>query len=909
MNRNQWCARWLVKHQSIDSAVAQKALAQAQRKDQDILELLQRSSLLKAEVAQQCRGAWKRQARRQSPAQSSKRRLDSSLEISDPLSSNLEHSEIGSYSIKSQIGQGGMGTVFLAQRLGSGAEVVLKTLKRMDGQGKRFQRFRREALTLAQLSHPNIVRIHEFNHEAQSAESGTVVPFLVMERVEGRDFQSIIDEHFKFQSQPPEPGLWIERLQKIAEALAYCHERGVTHRDIKPSNILLEDDSERPVLVDFGLVKVDAERMRASLELASLTKTGQILGSPAFAAPEQLFGQIDKHSDKTDVWGFAATLYYCLSGEVPYKAARPMELLAMARKRDPVSLKQHAPAVPPWVDDLCVRCLRREPESRPSMAEVAEAMQRRERQPSRALWPALGLALGAIVALLLVVRQMDREPPVLSVEQAQIESKSETVIIKGQVRDAAPFRVVWKVGKSRKERAVGREGRFTLSLNLPPGRHIVGLYAEDRGQLISQRVDVTVIVDLSPLELLRFDNEQESYADTVEVSGALSKGGCSLLQQGQTSALRDRTFRRSIKLAPGINQFQWVFVDTVGNRVTKTFSVKRLKVYSVGTGNSKAEGATLHFKSIQEALQYASEKTRILIQPGSYRGKIDISKTVQLIGLSQDQAVTLQNRAGTTLTVRAPSVLLRGLTIHAPKNEESSSALRIERPATVVEDCIISSARGNGVFVTSGRIENANFRNKRALRMSNSVIYECRGPGLAAENGVRVLVENCRLHSIKKTALLLMDRAQVSARNCLIEKSGFGVGLMTSSRLELKDCRVLQNQGEGLWMEEGSQGQADGCVFVSNGQNHKGTPRPNVNALSGSTLKLRRCKIQKGFGVGVLSQDRATIWLEGCSLADNVAAGLAAVKRGEIIHKNCHFSETKSRRQFFSDSGGKIRVQ
>jgi len=273
---------------------------------------------------------------------------------------------IGRYRVVGRLGAGGMGTVYEVRDTDLDRPVALKFV-RPDLSQRARQRMQREALALARLSHPNVVQIHEIGQEQGRT-------FIAMELVRGRTLQ-------RWQHDTARPR-WREALRLYAQAgegLAAAHAEGLVHRDLKPSNCMLGDDGRVRVL-DFGLAKgVEDEpdtgpEPEPSEQLASsaLTRTGTVVGTPAYMAPEQLGrGPVDA---KADQFSFCVALYEALHGERPFAGQTLGELFAAVS----VGRVQPAPreaAVPGWVRKVVVRGLAADPALRwPSMRALLDAL-------------------------------------------------------------------------------------------------------------------------------------------------------------------------------------------------------------------------------------------------------------------------------------------------------------------------------------------------------------------------------------------------------------------------------------------------------------------------------------------------------------------------------------------------------
>ncbi|MEM6453911.1 MAG: serine/threonine-protein kinase, partial [Acidobacteriota bacterium] len=320
---------------------------------------------------------------------------------------------LGRFRIERQLGRGGMGQVFEAWDPRLSRHVAIKLVRRGDPQ--MLERFRREALAQASLSHPSICPVYEVGEQDG-------VPFIVMQRFDGAP----LDE--AAESLPLDAKLRLMR--QIAEAVHEAHRAGLIHRDLKPNNVLVElpeGEPPRPFVLDFGLARSVGDTLGAHFG-ETMTEEGAVLGTPAYMAPEQLRGALDALGARTDVYSLGATLYHLLAGHPPFRGLGPTFLLD-ALERDPPSLR--AAGVPREVEHIVFKCLEKEPARRyASAAAFAEDLRRYldgETIEARPAGPRVRLAkwvrrhrpLAAALAALLVTIVMAIAWNVVSDQRAQ----------------------------------------------------------------------------------------------------------------------------------------------------------------------------------------------------------------------------------------------------------------------------------------------------------------------------------------------------------------------------------------------------------------------------------------------------------------------------------------------------------
>lgn len=269
----------------------------------------------------------------------------------------------GKYRIDSVIGQGGMGDVFLATQQPLDVKVVIKTLRSDSKDPDGVQRFHREAKATSKLRHPNCVSIIDFGED----EDGLL--FIAMEYLRGDTLRQVLKRD-KILS----PTRTIKIVTQMLDVLHVAHQNNIIHRDLKPANIMLEEvgtQTDFVKVLDFGIAKMtDPMRQEEGFQ----TKTGGILGTPAYMAPEQATGQtVD---GRADLYAISCIMYRALSGRLPFRGKSAMALLRAQITKEAPPLLQVAPDVPEELAALVDRGLSKEARFRPGTAlEFSQALE------------------------------------------------------------------------------------------------------------------------------------------------------------------------------------------------------------------------------------------------------------------------------------------------------------------------------------------------------------------------------------------------------------------------------------------------------------------------------------------------------------------------------------------------------
>ena len=283
----------------------------------------------------------------------------------------------GRYEIIDEIGRGGMGRVYKAYDSQLAREVALKVLIWGDSSDSRqIERFHREARATAKLHHSNIVSIYDIgNAEGQN--------YFTMDFISGASLRDILRQKSLSNTEN------VDIMISVADAVDYAHSQGIIHRDLKPANIIIADDRQ-PKVMDFGLAKI------VSVE-DGLSRTGDVVGTPAYMSPEQADGKaVDI---RTDIYALGATFYEMLTGRAPFQGESYIQLIYQILHKDPVWPRELSPGIPAELEAICLKCLEKNPDRRyQSAADLREDLSNyRQHKPIIARQPTILNLIGKFV--------------------------------------------------------------------------------------------------------------------------------------------------------------------------------------------------------------------------------------------------------------------------------------------------------------------------------------------------------------------------------------------------------------------------------------------------------------------------------------------------------------------------------
>ena len=277
------------------------------------------------------------------------------------MSDTLSGKKIGKYVIKEKLGSGGMAEVYKGYQENLDRHVAIKMMHAFLVSDQDFlNRFQREARAMAALNHPNIVGVYDFDVYGDNSY------YLVMEYVKGGTLKERLEALARQGERMPLTDV-VTMIAEIADALAYAHRREMVHRDIKPANIMLNEDTGRAVLTDFGIVKLLGNQSMA------YTATGALIGTPAYMSPEQALGQSGDH--RVDIYSLGVMLFQMVTGTLPFDADTPLAVVMQHVNTPTPQPDSINPDIPWGLQEVILTAMAKSPDDRfNSAGEMAAAL-------------------------------------------------------------------------------------------------------------------------------------------------------------------------------------------------------------------------------------------------------------------------------------------------------------------------------------------------------------------------------------------------------------------------------------------------------------------------------------------------------------------------------------------------------
>jgi len=482
------------------------------------------------------------------------------------LRDQLQKSLGQAYTIRRELGGGGMSRVFVAEETALARTVVIKVLSPDLGAGLSVDRFAREIRLAARLQHPHIVPLF-------SAGEVDGFPYYTMPYVEGESLRALISRD---GALPIATVMQISR--DIARALEYAHSQDVVHRDIKPDNVLLSGNAAS--VTDFGIAKaVTAARAEAAPEDASpetLTQIGLAIGTPAYMAPEQAAG--DPNVDlRADLYAFGCLVYEMLTGQTPFKAKAPRAMLVAHMMEAPPPVTSRRPDIPRSLADMVMRCLAKAPEDRP--ANAAELLVAIESGTQTGRFAAIAEATASIAVLPFESMSADRENEYFAdgiseeiinalahLEGLRVAGRTSSFSFKGSKHDLQTIGEKLNVetvleGSVRKS---GNQLRITAQLvKVSDGYHLWSeRYDRELTDVFAVQDEIaTAIASKLKVTLSNPGEQMKPPTDNIEAYELFVKGRVLLYRRGRFIAAATKCFEMAVALDDRFAQAQAALAD------------------------------------------------------------------------------------------------------------------------------------------------------------------------------------------------------------------------------------------------------------------------------------------------------------------------------------------------------------
>ncbi len=283
----------------------------------------------------------------------------------------IGHRLFGEYTIRKKLGEGGMGSVYLAQQDTIDQQIAVKVLHEEAAESQEMiDRFHREARVVSMLTHPNIIRVFIFGR----TQSGLL--YLAMEYVKGRPLRQVLDRGELLDEMRA-----IKIVKQICSGLSEAHDLGIVHRDLKPDNVLLTEwrgEEDFAKILDFGIAKL--KHPDNQKDQKKLTQAGVVYGTPEYLSPEQ--AQAFDLDHRTDLYSLGCILYEFMTGQLPFQAESPVKIMTAHVFNEPTPPSQIAPdRVSPTMEKIILKAMAKEPDDRfQSGMEMFEALVGREQE-------------------------------------------------------------------------------------------------------------------------------------------------------------------------------------------------------------------------------------------------------------------------------------------------------------------------------------------------------------------------------------------------------------------------------------------------------------------------------------------------------------------------------------------------
>lgn len=951
MTPNQIQARWISERGHVDSNIIQALWPTLlQQPHLDLCSLLVQHGHLSPEQAQYVRAQIRKDSSDfVSPVEETKIPSSASSASHASFGQSSAPFQHPDYEVLGELGRGGMGVVYLGRQVANGAEVVIKCLIDTSRDGDLEERFQREARVLGQFNHENIVAIKDFGfHRAQ--------PYIVMNRIDGIDLSERVKQHLKVKGVVPEEEWVIQRLIALGRGLEECHKKGIIHRDLKPANVMIENESERPILIDFGVAHINAAQSESeAFESMSedLTKTGTTVGTPEFMAPEQLDGaQKDKPiTHKADVWAFGATLYFCLTGEAPYTGSTPYSIYKKLIESDPGPPSSINAKLPRWLDDICLRTMVRDPDQRPEMSEVIDWLEQLSAPPKKRITPPFLFALVFLIFATTFAYYYFRLPEdhviptipklvpgdgLVFVTQGDgrylVHTKSKEVSVQFRCYDENLLMIVARDKATKRVVKTGRSdggGLFTLKLPVKKDKCEFLISGRDIKNNEGEVASLAVLFDETIPQISEFIFPKRLHSDSLDgpvsfvLEGKLDELDCEVSYKETKAAIDGLRFSLPITLDKRIPSIKLVLRDRVG-----LYRETEVPIRVVG---SQRKGGRTH-SNLDSALGGVRDNWHIYVRPGVYRSIVKISANVRIRSSGEKGEVRIQSKKGTLVTVesRMPPIKasIDGLGLfHGPGVKENLIELR--EGELTLNNCelqgykilaLCGPDRATGKEAPKASLSLTGCRLTRywaygiVARRTKLTVTDCEFIDRNSNpSGGWYGKEDSRDPFFHRGALVVRDGSILTVKGSRFQNTKHRHMFIYKSRAVIEDCDFFGSYEDGLYFSSESVSTVKKCNFEDGAEE-------TIIGISCKSLLLEECHIKSGgrkffkdakdgvvedgISAAILLRDGAKVTIRNSSVKNYAGSGLFLEDNQQKNGKNFRPTIVKVFDSEFSENGG-----
>jgi len=726
------------------------------------------------------------------------------------------------------LGTGSFGAVYLAVEQSSGRSVAVKFLKGSDP-GLRA-RFGREARILSQLDHPNLSAAYDF-------ELGTEYPYLISEYVEGEDLKARLERETILPSERV-----VTLAAQILEGLNHAHSSGVVHRDLKPANILI-DSAGTVKIVDFGLATArDIE--------ASLTRTGTILGSPAYMAPEQALDSRVSH--QVDLYALGIILYELLCGTKPFVHANPLQVLMMHQGEEPTSLKSLVPDVDPRLHQLILRCMEKKVENRLQSAQdgldLLENRRTRSRPWAKAEKTQVSKSIRGDQTFIKKVADLPRSVASFAAREMSPSLVNGLIFVSG-------FACAWILKPTGPGHSV---------LTTPPrDERTVNLAAQPSASPFAP-VQTASLPTLTQFATPTPDPGPEPVDEAVGESTRPGADGS------------PRTTPHSQNLPPPLQTpLPSPQTRPPSPHANPTAPEPESSTDPAGPSNPPpplpqeriVRGSKDRISlALVEALRTTTPDTILRLEQGRYRAPGHLSQSIQIEGPDKGEAVLVLD-GGASMNIPGLKVSIRNVTIQAQSG--NSGAILEVSGHLQLNSITIQLDRQSGIHARGAEsrldIDGVSIEHAGDLRAPEPTTTLA---GLIVEKQVTGLIKDLTVQGVRSHGVIVREGSTAAFQGLqVIDCGGLGVHIERGAKPSFLDCQFLRQVGAHVQIDEAADPDFKNCTLAD------GEGVGVLVGLRGSGT-FDNCQITGNAGPGVVLQTQAHPRFKGCRIQGNEGPGI-----------------------------------